>query len=92
DLRVATWSNAYRAGDYVGRELWLDGWYQRSADVRAGTAAPHGESQRQLASVAWAGEGGGDCWEACIGSGAHTRYWDATAPDVAERLEAVIGT
>ena len=31
------------------------------------------------------------CSEMCIGAGAHTHYWDDTAPDIAEQLNALIG-
>ena len=30
------------------------------------------------------------CDEMCIGLGAHTHYWDRSAPDVAARLDALI--
>ena len=88
ELQVETWSNAYRSGDYVGRELWLDRWYQRTASDGAGRVAGADDALRldrwERADAA------GARWEACIGTGAHTHYWDATAPDVAERLDAII--
>jgi len=29
-------------------------------------------------------------FDACIGLGAHTHYWDRTAPDVSEQLDRLI--
>jgi hypothetical protein len=70
----------YRSGDYVGRSLWLDEWYRR-------TDGPAGSGRYPEAIyVAHAGSR----TEACIGAGAHTRYWDDTAPDVADLLNALI--
>jgi len=56
ELQLASWTNLYRSGDYIGRALGF---------------APGGEGMR----------------EGCIGIGAHTHYWDATAPAVAEALD-----
>jgi hypothetical protein len=80
-LNVALWANAYRSGDYVGRGLWLDEWYARTAGRPEEGGYPDAISA--LASP-------GNRWEACIGLGAHTHYWDATAPDIAEKLDVVV--
>jgi hypothetical protein len=80
ELGLETWMNVYRSGDYVGRSLWLDEWYCRTNGPLANGAYP------QPIYVATAGSRG----EACIGAGAHTRYWDDTAPDVAEFLDKLI--
>ncbi len=84
DLGLSHWSNAYRSGDYVGRSLWLTEWYARNECGDAGGRYP--EALRAFASPA------GDRWEACIGLGAHTHYWDSSAPDVAQRLDELIRT
>lgn len=87
-LGVRHWENLYRTGDYVGRSLWLDEWYRRNT---GGDARPSGGSPpARLARVVAGGNGAPTVAEACIGNGAHTHYWDTTAPDVAERIDALI--
>jgi hypothetical protein len=56
ELQLASWTNLYRSGDYIGRALGF---------------APGDELMR----------------EGCIGIGAHTHYWDETAPAVGEELD-----
>jgi hypothetical protein len=78
-LGVAKWISIYRSGDYIGRSLWLDEWYQR-------TATPTGAyPQRPVYKVT-----DGVREEMCIGAGGHIHYWDDTAPDVAQRLNDLI--
>lgn len=78
---VKGWLNAYRSGDYVGRFLWLGPWLARNqdanceGDVFVGKDGDDGPPTRA---------------EMCIGIGAHTHYWDRTAPDVAAALETLI--
>jgi hypothetical protein len=80
ELGVKKWVNVYRSGDYVGRSLWLDEWYRR-------TNGPldKGQYPQEICIVS-----SGPREEACIGAGAHTRYWDDTAPDVADLLNKLI--
>jgi hypothetical protein len=80
ELGVAVWVNTYRSGDYVGRSLWLDEWY-----CRTDPAINNGRYPYPIYAVS-------DGWrtEMCIGAGAHTHYWDDTAPDVAEVLNSLI--
>jgi len=80
ELGVEKWLNVYRSGDYVGRSLWLDEWYYRTDGAHGSGAYP------QPIYIATAGPRS----EACIGAGAHTRYWDDTAPDVSEFLDKLI--
>jgi hypothetical protein len=80
ELGVATWVNTYRSGDYVGRSIWLDEWYRRTTGAATG-----GEYPEPIYSAA-----AGPRCEMCIGAGAHTHYWDDTAPDVAETLNWLI--
>jgi hypothetical protein len=81
-LSVQQWINYYRSGDYIGRSIWEDDWFIRNNAGDTGGAYPaapvifHDEKNARL--------------EACIGLGAHTHYWDRTAPDVAEHLNALI--
>jgi hypothetical protein len=80
ELGVTDWVNVYRSGDYVGRSLWLDEWYYRTA------GGP--DQGRYPEPIHFATEG--PRREMCIGAGAHTHYWDDTAPDVAEQLNLLI--
>jgi hypothetical protein len=85
-LGVALWVNAYRSGDYVGRSIWLDEWYLRTTG-----SYKHGQYAQPIHKADdAAGERAATRIEMCIGAGAHTRYWDDTAPDVAEVLNWMI--
>ncbi len=82
-LGVAVWRNSYRSGDYVGRSLWLNDRYARTeGDDDSGSfpAVPEAASFQVAPG----------CIESCIGLGAHTHYWDRTAPDVATQLDELI--
>jgi len=79
DLGVERWLNAYRSGDYVGRSLWLDEWYNREA-----SGGP-GKGETYVAK-----DPAGLREEMCIGAGAHQHYWDQSAPDIAEKLDELI--
>lgn len=78
-LGVCRWVNAYRSGDYVGRSLWVDEWYLRPSFL-TGAIDP-----------AVVGDSSHVRCEMCIGAGAHTRYMDDTAPDIAWMLNRLIG-
>lgn len=80
ELGVIQWVNTYRSGDYVGRSIWLDEWYCRTPGTATGGRYPE---------PIYSATAGTRC-EMCIGAGAHTHYWDDTAPDVAERLNSLI--
>jgi hypothetical protein len=80
ELGVAMWVNAYRSGDYVGRSMWLEEWYYR-------TSAGSGEHPKTVRAYEATS---GLRTEMCIGAGAHTHYWDDTAPDLADALNKLI--
>jgi hypothetical protein len=80
ELGIVEWRNAYRSGDYVGRSLWLDEWYSRTDGG--------GDSGGYPAPIYIAKQG--RVAEMCIGMGAHTHYWDKTAPDVAQQIDDLI--
>ena len=80
EMNVTLWSNAYRTGDYIGRWLWVGQWLKRN-ETGDTTKPP---------DVAIAGPPQ-SCAEMCIGLGAHTHYWDRTAPEIAARLDQLIG-
>jgi hypothetical protein len=72
-LSVKQWVNAYRSGDYVGRNLWRS---EKDKDVYAlGDVSEDAAGTRR---------------EFCIGGGAHTHYWDKTAPKIVEELDRLI--
>jgi hypothetical protein len=78
DLGIQRWVNAYRSGDYVGRSLWLNEWYRRTRGGDENGSYPDGiEVVTDAAQTRI---------EFCIGAGAHTHYWDDTAPDIAQVL------
>ena len=82
--------NAYRSADYVGRHLWrpdacdflhasaparsFHPWVTGRFPAIASETAPPLRNRREF----------------CIGAGAHTHYWDATAPHIALELDALI--
>lgn len=79
-LGIKHWTNAFRSGDYVGRSIWLNEWFRRNdrGDREGGYPDPI------LVYTAPARS------EMCIGLGAHTHYWDETAPDIRDSLDALI--
>jgi len=79
EMNVTYWANGYRSGDYVGRSLWVGAWWQRNRPRDPATAP----------TIIYA-SAPQSCEELCIGSGAHTHYWDRTAPDVANVLDRLI--
>lgn len=83
ELCVQGWCNAYRSGDYVGRYLWSEGWLTRNTSADGADSMQGGVVRINDPSPSTRAE-------MCIGIGAHTHYWDRTAPDVARTLEALI--
>jgi hypothetical protein len=82
-LGVTVWRNSYRSGDYVGRSLWLNDWYAR-------TEGGPDSGKFPSSPVATSFPVAPGCEESCIGLGAHTHYWDRTAPDIAAQLDELI--
>jgi len=78
EMRTAGWCNAYRSGDYIGRSLWVGEWLTRNI---MGKTGPNPQVSSDLHNSRE---------EMCIGLGAHTHYWDRTAPDVAWMLNKMI--
>lgn len=76
DLGIEVWLNHYRSGDYVGRSLWLDQWMDRTESGDQGGKFPGEPKAEQFTDQAK------QRVEACIGLGAHTHYWDRSAPDI----------
>lgn len=81
EMNVTRWTNAYRSGDYIGRSLWVGQWLTRNK-VNNPALAPDIARAGALLSPS--------CEEMCIGLGAHTHYWDRSAPDIAKALDGLI--
>lgn len=90
DLGLARWVNAYRSGDYIGRAFWRpDGTAFLYATARSRASHPWLAGPFEaLDSVS--APPAPDRREFCVGSGAHTHYWDGTAPQVALQVDALI--
>ena len=72
ELGVRAWTNAFRSGDYIGRQIW------RSDDYPASAAAKPSCDPYEVRR------------ETCIGAGAHTHYWDESAPEIARILDEIV--
>jgi hypothetical protein len=84
DLGIEVWLNYYRSGDYVGRSLWLDHWMDRTQGGDHGGEFPAEPTAKQFTDHA------NQRVEACIGLGAHTHYWDRSAPDIGMVIDRLI--
>jgi hypothetical protein len=78
---VRRWWNAYRSGDYVGRDMWTtsDSHDAGESETRFEPDTDPPESTTRSADI-------------CIGAGAHLRYWDETAPLVSQSLDRLVAT
>ena len=97
--KVEAWWNAYRSGDYVGRNLWPP---KMDEEVKA--KEKERESDKIAYTTMYAREDKdetdakeNDCpvesqYEFCLGPGAHTRYWDDSAWEVIDALDRLIAT
>jgi hypothetical protein len=87
-LGVKTWVNTFRSGDYVGRYLWrsdraIHQWLKVNLEHPPQVEIehpPHYISETPDRSRR----------EFCLGGGAHTHYWDKTAPEVAQEIDRLI--
>jgi hypothetical protein len=89
-LDVATWTNAYRSGDYVGRSLWRrDGCAARYATPTFELPQPWSAGPFPVSASASPATPP-ILREFCVGAGGHTRYWHHTAPQIGLELDALI--
>lgn len=84
-LGVGLWVNAFRSGDYVGRYLWR-------SDVCGYQWQPGGEQAAIGTPAQFVSTDGKIRLEFCIGAGAHTHYWDSTAPMISEEIDLLIAS
>jgi len=76
-LSVSRWVNAYRSGDYVGRNLW-----RSESDPDVYDPDPNAVVE----------DAGKTRREFCIGGGAHIHYWDKTTTRIAQELDDLIAS
>jgi len=90
-MGIARWVNVYRSGDYVGRALWRPA---RECEECIYRPAPPDAATRFVGDappVTYVSEDAHRSRrELCIGRGAHTHYWDATARPVAVELDLLV--
>ncbi|HEX3106677.1 MAG TPA: hypothetical protein VHQ22_19730 [Terriglobales bacterium] len=82
-LGLKLWVNAFRSGDYVGRHLWR-------TDVCEYLWEPDKVGYPVEGPKKSVSTDGRKRVEFCIGAGAHTHYWDVTAPMIAEEADRLI--
>jgi hypothetical protein len=84
-LGVRTWVNTFRSGDYVGRYLWRS---DRAIDQWLTVNLKEPPNQDSLSYISE--DPDYIRREFCLGVGAHTHYWDKTAPEVAQEIDRLI--
>jgi hypothetical protein len=93
DVGACRWINAYTTGDYVGRWLWSDppeapGMPPSTVDTLAGSDLYAVTAPQDLASkIRDAAE-----LDVCLGSGAHTHYFEADQKVVAQLVDSLVST
>lgn len=92
EVGITKWVNAYRSGDYVGRTLWRtperSPWLYRRVPAKASYPWPPCPDEPPVVVVSE--DATRSRRELCIGSGAHTHYWNATAPEVALEIDVLV--
>ena len=89
-LGADVWVNAYRSGDYVGRYLWRPEGCVFSYDTAGDEIAQPWRIDLYQGAIASVTDAPITRREFCIGAGAHTHYWDRTAPMIALELDRLI--
>jgi hypothetical protein len=89
--------NAYRSSDYVGRAFWNDADDSQHYRAAPGDGAPADSAPDERApadaapgQVAVRTDATGRRREFCLGRGAHTHYWNASAHPVAAALDQLV--
>ena len=88
DLGLKQWVNFYRSGDYVGRSIWTSHIFGRTGGEDHEGAFPNPATPTIYFEGATPEES--ERVDVCIGLGSHTHYWDRTAPDVGNQLDALV--
>jgi hypothetical protein len=90
ELGVRLWVNAYRSGDYVGRHLWRPDACDFAFAATPMSARHPWRAGSHVVVASEADAPPGNRREFCLGRGAHTHYWDETAPQVALELDRLV--
>lgn len=88
ELDVTLWVNAFRSGDYVGRFLWRSPRCSYQWELPSGEWEPDRDPRNVTQDAKYLRDARRR--EFCIGPGAHTHYWDSTAPLVAAELNRLV--
>ncbi|MDQ3815777.1 MAG: hypothetical protein M3347_17835, partial [Armatimonadota bacterium] len=88
---VVVWANAFRSGDYIGRHLWRSDLcaYAWRSSLEQGATGSMADTDPDLPRLMSADKDEVRR-EFCIGPGAHTHYWDSTAPTIAAYLDLLV--
>jgi hypothetical protein len=80
DIGVRRWINVYATGDYVGRWLWCDP--PPAVDVVHGKPTLYDIASLKIPIT--------EEWDVCLGSGAHTHYFDPSQRIVAQNIDSLV--
>jgi hypothetical protein len=80
DLELEQWVNAYCSGDYIGRYLWRSSTTNEKKLFKPSSSVEKTENISEKDKYR----------EFCLGAGAHTQYWNATANRVADEINRLI--
>jgi hypothetical protein len=88
DLGLEQWVNTYNSADYVGRYLWRKSKSEANEKklARAEKLFKPSSSVEDKDNISEKGK----YREFCLGAGAHTHYWNATANRVADEINRLI--
>ena len=80
DLGLEQWVNTFRSGDYIGRYLWRPSTANEKKLFKPSSSVEKTDNISEKDKYR----------EFCLGAGAHTQYWDATANRVADEINRLI--
>jgi hypothetical protein len=80
DLGLEQWVNTFRSGDYIGRYLWRSSTTNEKKLFKPSSSVEKTENISEKDKYR----------EFCLGAGAHTQYWNATANRVADEINRLI--
>jgi hypothetical protein len=80
DLGLEEWVNTFRSGDYIGRYLWRSSTANKKKLFKPSSSVEKTENISEKDKYR----------EFCLGAGAHTQYWNATANRVADEINRLI--
>lgn len=81
NINVKEWVNAYRSGDYIGRNIWTTDTNKNVYKLNQEKFKKNYNKSSQETIIR----------EYCIGAGGHTHYWNTHAPEIAQEIDELIG-